>query len=71
MNVCFFLVCSHVTDLNARNKGLIAKLNKFEIVWYFSTYQSLRRLPLLKIANSQYFPVAPFATFIGSLMRLK
>ena len=23
--------------------------NKFEIFWYFSTYQSLRRLPLLKI----------------------
>ena len=45
-------------------------LNKFEIFWYFSTYQSLRRLPLLKAANSQYFPLAPFARFIGSLMRL-
>ena len=39
-------------------------LDKFEIFWYFSTYQSLRRLPLLKIANSQYFPLAPFARFI-------
>ena len=40
-----------------------------QLFWYFSTYQSLRRLPLLKFANSQYFPLAPFARFIGSLMR--
>ena len=33
-------------------------------------YQSLRRLPLLKFTNSQYFPLAPFARSIGSLMRL-
>ena len=33
-------------------------------------YQSLRQLPLLKLANSQYFPLAPFASFKGSLMRL-
>ena len=45
-------------------------LNKFQIFWYFSTYQTLRRLPLLKFANSQHFPLAPFARFIGSLMRL-
>ena len=35
-------------------------LNKFEIFWYFSTYQSLRRLPLLKFANSQYFSSGSF-----------
>ena len=31
----------------------------------------LRRLPLLKLANSQYFLSASFARIIGSLMRLK
>ena len=40
------------------------------ILVFFDLYQSLRRLPLLKLANSQYYPLAPFARFIGSLMRL-
>ena len=28
------------------------------------------RLPLLKLANSQFFPLDPFVRSIGSLMRL-
>ena len=60
--------------MNSENSEMIYVkfhfLNKFEIFWYVSTYQSLRRLLLLKLANSQYFPLALFARFIGSLMRL-
>ena len=45
-------------------------LNNFKYFGDFSKYQSLRRLPLLKFSNSHYFPLDPFARFIGSLMRL-
>ena len=39
----------------------------FNILVYFVLYQSFRRL---SFANSQHYPPAPFAEFIGSLMRL-
>ena len=37
--------------------------------WYVSFYISLSDDCLLKFANSQHYPPAPFAKFIGSLMR--
>ena len=41
------------------------------VLWFdLYLYQSLRRLPLLKLANSWYFQLAPFAIFIASLMKL-
>ena len=41
-------------------------------IWvYFDLYQSIdQTTDMLKIANSQHYPPAPFARFIGSLMRL-
>ena len=65
-----FEIMEYILRTRKLSYAKIHFLNKFEIFWYFSTYQSLRLPPLLKSANSQYFPLAAFARFIGSLMRL-
>ena len=44
-------------------------LTNLKMFVFLDLFQSLRRVPLLKIANSQYFSLAPFASLIGSLMR--
>ena len=64
-----FEIMEYILRTLKRSYVKIHFLNKFEICW-FSTYQFLRRLPLFKFANLQYFLLAPFARFIGSLMRL-
>ena len=64
MQIIFYFRSFEIMEYILRTRKLsyieIHFLDKFEIFWYFSTYQSLRRLPLLKLANSQYFPLASF-----------
>ena len=46
---------------------IIQNLKYFGIFRPLSVFETTA---ILKLANSQYFPMAPFARFIGSLMRL-
>ena len=64
---------SDKSDLKSRSRGLLFFLfflDKFEIFWYFSTY-FFETTALLNFANLQFCPLAPFARFKGSLMRLE
>ena len=54
---------------------MIIRLDSFSkqiliLLVYFVLYQSFQRTAMLKFANSQHYPPAPFAKLIGSLMRL-
>ena len=54
---------------------MIIRLNSFskQIFKYFGIFRLIsvfQTTALLKFANSQHYPPAPFAKFIGSLMSL-
>ena len=56
-------------DQHERNQQYLNIVMDTHIRVDLSIYVPLRRLPLLKLANSHYFPLTPFARFIRSLMR--
>ena len=41
-----------------------------EIIICLDSFSVFETTAMLKFSNIQYFPLAPFARFIGSLMRL-
>ena len=55
---------------------MIIRLDSFSKHFFFKYFgirliSVFRTTAILKFANSQHYPPAPFAIFIGSLMRLK
>ena len=76
----FFLFCSkhslwvHVRTASVNSEKII-RLDSFskQIFKYFGIFQlisAFQTTAILKFANSQHYPPAPFARFIGSLMWL-
>ena len=71
--ILLLVLCDH--GIYSENSKIIIRLDSFSIqIFYIFCIFRLKIVfettAMLKFANIQYFPLAPFAIFIGSLMRL-